>query len=454
MEDTIAAMVTAPGPAGVAIVRVSGPEAFRIADGMFSGPGRPPSRRRSGTFVHGQVHGATECPLDEVLCLVMRAPRSYTGEDVVEFQGHGGAMASRAILRRAIELGARSAEPGEFTRRAFLNGRMDLTQAEAVADLIHARSDRAATMALHQLEGQLRDRIQAVYRDVVAVGADLEATLDFPEDELPEPVFAEILVRVDEIRTRIDTLCSTWNEGHRLRDGALVVISGRPNVGKSTLMNALLGRDRAIVSAHAGTTRDVLEESMVVEGVPVRLIDTAGLRESDCEVEREGVGRAIRLRDQADLRILVLDATREMTPEEDADATSLRPGVDLVVMNKNDAIPPKAVVSIPRGGIRISARTGVGIPDLLRRLGERLTQGFESGDSHDVAVSERHRERLTRAASLLDQARARLAEDPVTHCVPAADDLRDAAESLAEITGQSYREDLLDAVFSRFCIGK
>ncbi len=452
VEETIAAVVTAPGTGGVAIVRLSGPDALTIADAMFQGRGPSPSKRRPGTFTFGHVTDSDGSSLDDVLCLVFRAPRSFTGEDAVEFQGHGGAVASRRVLARALDLGARMAEPGEFSRRAFLNGRMDLTQAEAVADLIHARSDRAATLAVDQLEGQLRTVIDRLYDRLVGICADLEATLDFPEDELPEPVFRDILARLDDLEAEITRLCSTWNEGHRLREGARVVISGRPNVGKSTLMNALLGRDRAIVSPHEGTTRDLLEETLVVGGVPVRLVDTAGLRDTACEIEREGVTRARRAGDQADLRILVLDATRDPTAEERAALTALRPDRDLAVWNKVDAGTPAE--GFGTAAIPLSARTGEGLGVLLSAMEQRLTEGFDPQESHHVAVSERHRTLLDQARAVLIRARAQLAEDPVAHSVPAADDLREAAERLARITGRSYHEDLLDSIFARFCIGK
>jgi len=291
--DTIAAIATAPGEGAIAIVRLTGPASHAIADHIFKGKGAPPSRRPGQSFLHGSII-STNGMADEVILLIYRAPHSYTREDAIEIQGHGGFAAAKRILRAVLEAGARMAEPGEFTKRAFLSGRIDLLQAEAVLDLIRARSDRAADAALEQLTGSLSKDFDELYDHTLALAANLEATLDFSEDELPESVMLDVITRRHDVESEFKSLLDSWDEGHLLREGALVVISGKPNVGKSTLLNALVGKDRAIVNPMAGTTRDTIEEQLVISGFMVRIIDTAGLRESPCEIEKEGVSRAIK----------------------------------------------------------------------------------------------------------------------------------------------------------------
>ncbi|OQW97779.1 MAG: tRNA uridine-5-carboxymethylaminomethyl(34) synthesis GTPase MnmE [Verrucomicrobia bacterium A1] len=306
--DTIAAIATAPGEGSVAIVRVSGPESLAIADAAFKASGPPPSARPSPALVHGHAVAADGLILDEALLLIMRSPKSFTREDVVEFQCHGGAVSAARILQRLIECGCRPAGPGEFTRRAFLNGRMDLTQAEAVLDLVRAHSDRAAAVAMEQLRGALRRRTDEIYDDALRIAVSLESSLDFPEDDLPGFSLDTLKASLQKDVERCRTLAGSCREGRLLRDGIRVVIAGRPNVGKSSLFNLLLGRDRTIVSPHAGTTRDTVEEWISIDGYGVRLVDTAGIRPSTCPIEQEGVRRAIDQLSSAGLILSVVDA--------------------------------------------------------------------------------------------------------------------------------------------------
>ncbi len=451
-RDTIAAIATAPGEAGIAIVRVSGGDAMRIADAVFRCPPPLPSRRVTHTFVHGRVRGEAG-EVDEGLLLIMRAPRSFTGEDTVEIQGHGGSVSAGRILRRVIEAGARLAEPGEFTRRAFLNGRLDLTQAEAVQDLIRARSDRAADAALEQLEGRLGRRVHALYDAVRDVAADVEASLDFPEDELPEQVLPELRARLAEARGRLRDLLATAGEGRLLREGARVVIAGRPNAGKSTLLNALLGMDRAIVSPHPGTTRDTIEEQLVLAGLPVRLVDTAGLREADCEVERSGIMRSMNEIRRADACLYVVDGTR---PPEEADKVHLRATAvakTLIVSNKMDLGGTWPAEVFGYSVVTVSATTGQGLDDLKRLLGSCLVNIDGGAPPPHAVIAERHRGLLQAADTAIAEAEEglRAAGGRVDL---AAGALRDALEQLGRITGRVYDVELLDAIFSRFCIGK
>ena len=448
-SDTIAAMATAPGAAGIAVVRVSGPDALEIADKVLRCPGPPPSARDGGRFVRGFVHTA-ERDIDEVIILIYRAPHSYTREDVVEIQGHGGRTAAARVLRAVTDAGARSAEPGEFTRRAFLNGRIDLIQAEAVADLVSARSDRAASAAMEQLEGSLSDLLQKSYDSIVEMGSDCEASLDFDEDEVPDGLIEEVRRRVGSVTELADRLLETWHEGHLLREGARVVIAGSPNVGKSTLLNALLGRDRAIVTPTPGTTRDTIEEEITIHGIPVRLVDTAGLRDSACDVERAGVARAQASVEQADLVLYLIDATEGQTPDT-CGWVGIGPGRAILVVNKIDLAPDPLSGTDPEcAHVCCSAERGDGIDELREAIFDRL--GVRDTPPHAV-ISERHRDLLKRAREYLVEAGESL-EQGETMLVPAAQAIRGAAEALGTITGQVYTESLLDAIFSRFCVGK
>lgn len=455
--DTIAAIATAPGEGGVAIVRISGPEAYRIADALFRGRGVPPSQRPPYSFAYGQVVDAEGLRIDDVLMLFMRGPHSYTGEDQVEIQGHGGPVSSQRILRRAVEAGARVAEPGEFTRWAFLNGRLDLVQAEAVLDLIKARSDRAARAAVAQLDGSISNSLTTIYDISIAVHADLEATLDFPEDELPEAVMDEILGRLRDAEQRTAELLATWAEGRMLREGALIVIAGRPNVGKSTLMNALLGQDRAIVSQTPGTTRDSIEEGYLLEGIPLRLVDTAGLRETACEIEREGIRRSQVHLEKADAVLYLLDASSAMSSEDTTNLDRLFPEKTLLIWNKMDLVQPGSEIPLPGGlfrEVRISLKNNDGASVVRNALADILQAAHRHGADQSAVISERHRSILLEFRTSLEKAAELVAIRKDDQVTLASAHLRDGLEVLGTATGRVYHEELLNSIFSRFCIGK
>ena len=452
--DTIAALATAAGEAGIAIVRVSGPGSLGIADGLVRCSGARPSARPSHVVLHGWV-GAVEAggTVDEVVVVQMRGPRSYTREDVVEIQCHGGAVAARRILRAVLDAGARPAEPGEFTKRAFLNGRIDLLQAEAVLDLIRARSDRAAQAAVEQLSGRLSDAFNTVYDALLAVAADLEATLDFSDGELPETVLPDIRVRLGAARGRLGELLATWDEGHLLRDGALVVISGRPNVGKSTLFNGLLGTDRAIVTHVPGTTRDTIEERVVLEGIPLRLVDTAGLRETDCDIEREGISRALKYVENADVHIRLVDAAAPVDAAEREQIAGLADGKTVVVLNKTDL----GCVAQPsdfsgKTVLRAALIRDEGLSEIRAALRSKLH--IVTGAPAHAVISERHRQTVLAAQPELARAESLLRSEREDVEVLAVEHLRAALETLGQVTGRTYHDELLDSVFSRFCVGK
>ncbi len=453
-NETIAAIATPPGEGGVGIVRLSGSNVWKIADEIFQSLERP-SSKEGGTFMFGKITAADGTQIDEGLCLIFRAPRSYTGEDTIEIQGHGGSVVLKKILRRCLACGARMAEPGEFTRRAFLNGKMDLVQAEAVADLIHARSDRAARAAFEQLEGSLSGQFNSLYSRLVDIAADLETTLDFAEDELPDEVFPMLGKKLDAAFQTLENLLVTWDEGRLLRDGARVVIMGRPNAGKSTLFNALLGADRAIVTHFAGTTRDVIEEGLVLDGVPLRILDTAGLREAECEIEREGIRRARAHAGSADITLYLIDSSQPFATEDAGHLAQLKPERTVVVLNKSDQRAGDC--RLPLAGwnaVEASLIDGAGLDDIRRAIAARLEAGVDLHAPVHAVISERHRNLLERSRSELIRAREQLTGLEDEGVALAAEHLRDALEHLGLVTGRVYHDELLDNVFSRFCIGK
>ncbi len=450
----IAALVTPPGIGAIAIIRVSGEGACEISKHLL--PERwkrlDPTRR---CLFYAVLHDpASGLRIDEAVVLVFPEPRSYTGEEVVEFQIHGGRIPARRLLDVLTSLGVRAAQPGEFTRRAFLNGRIDLSQAEAVMDLIGSQSDRAAHMAVEQLQGSLRHRIDSLYDQLMLLRADLEASLDFSEEEIPETLSPRAMTPpIERLRADIGSLLATWREGHLLRDGALVVISGRPNAGKSALFNTLLGHARAIVTDQPGTTRDSLEEGLTLDGIPLRLVDTAGLRETVCKIEREGVTRATELLGRADLHLRVVDLGEPWTGEDLDALHDLPPDRTVVALNKADLHNPECFTPLPEAyrAIAVSAITGKGLDPLRAALRDAL--GLAGPDEHaGVAVSARHRDLLVQASKALEAAQALCSTGG--DAVLIAQELRDAAVELGGITGRNVGEDVLDAIFARFCVGK
>ena len=450
----ISALITASGAAGVSVVRVSGEGVLELGDRLVQATVRKPSLRAAGTFFHASVvHPLTGERIDDAVFLVYRAPHSYTGEDTLEIQGHGGSVPSRRLLEAVLAAGARLAEPGEFTKRAFLNGRLDLTQAEAVCDFIQSKTDRAAHGARAQMDGALGQRVGALYEQMMEICAEVEHLLDFDENEMPGTFLERTAERLCGIITELEQLAATWNEGHLLRDGALVVISGRPNAGKSSLLNALLGRNRAIVHDEPGTTRDVIEEGYALNGVPLRLVDTAGLRETGDAVEQEGILRARNVMAQADLNLLLVDQSQPCCKAALCELETLRQRRVLVVWTKCDLPFGGETMCLPEGipQTRLSVKTGEGLAQLKEKMAMLL--GLEAEPHDRPVVSSRHLAELRLA---VEQGRA--AGEAVTggadRLVIAAGALREAAEALGRIVGRVYSDDLLNLIFSRFCVGK
>jgi tRNA modification GTPase len=453
-EDTIAAVATPPGEGGIAIVRISGPDAEQIVGTIFCQNDARNGTLKSHSLYHGKIRDPrSDVVLDEVLLTVMRKPRSYTGETVVEVQCHGGVFLVREILRLILSQGARHAEPGEFTKRAFLNGRIDLAQAEAVLDLIQARTQEGVSLAVKQVQGGISHWVDAMRNSLLDCIVQVEAAIDFPDEEIELLPRGELTRKISKFGDEIRRILSTYEWGRLHREGARVCICGRPNVGKSSLLNTLVGEERVIVTPVPGTTRDVVEESLNLGGLPVVLWDTAGLRETEDQVERIGVDLSKRYVEKADLVMLVLDASNEFT----ADDESLLRKIDkkrMIVLNKDDLprnLNRKALEAFQTDGIySVSAKLGSGIEALKNGLRDMLL-GVNT-EAPIVITNLRHKSALIRCENALNNVQKSLCENQPAEFV--AVDLNDAKEALEEIIGKVDNEDILERIFSQFCIGK
>ena len=443
--DTIAAIATAQGRGGIGVVRVSGRHIETLARGIL---GKLPVARHAtcGNFLDN--NGDT---LDQGVALFFPAPHSYTGEDVLELQGHGGSAVLQLVLRRCLDLGARLAQPGEFTRRAFLNGKLDLAQAESVADLIDANTAEAARSAMRSLRGEFSAAIHGMVDELIYLRMLVEAMLDFPEEDVDIVDMQRRNVLLNSVRSRLQHTLDTAKQGSLLREGAHVVIAGQPNVGKSSLLNCLAGEEVALVSDIPGTTRDVIRQAIQICGVPLHIMDTAGLRESGDAVESMGIARAHQTMRRADLILLLLDASNGMTAQDEAILAGLPTDVPrLLVFNKTDLPTVDVLVSAPLAdvpSIWVSARTGAGIEELRDRLLEMV--GWRAQESGAFMARERHVRALVLAQTHLAQAQTQLGNAELF-----AEELRLTQRALEAITGEFTPDDLLGEIFSRFCIGK
>jgi tRNA modification GTPase len=440
-RDTIAAIATAAGAAGVGILRLSGPGCRAIASTLL---GRPPQPRHAHYL---RFRDDDREVIDDGLLIFFPGPHSYTGEDVLELQGHGSPVLLSRLLRRCLQLGARTARPGEFTERAFLEGRLDLAQAEAVADLVSAGSEAAARAARRSLEGEFSRRVDAVVEALTGLRVWIEAALDFPEEEVDFLAAPELGQRLLAVSTDLASLRTAAERGKRLVDGLHVVIVGPPNAGKSSLLNALSGEERAIVTEIPGTTRDLLRERVRIDGIEITLVDTAGLRDSPEPVEREGIRRAHAELPKADLVLVVLDDSR---PQDAMPAIEFA-GPRLWLHNKSDLSGRAGQVESGPDGrhIWLSAKTGAGLPKLLEALKDAAGQG--EGSAGAFSARSRHLDALARAASSLERAATQLHRGSGEL---AAEELRQAQASLGAITGAVDADSLLGRIFSDFCIGK
>jgi tRNA modification GTPase len=452
--ETIAAIATAvvPQQGSVGIVRLSGGEAVAIARSLFHAPGR--QAWESHRILYGYVrHPQTQQLIDEALLLIMQAPRSYTREDVVEFHCHGGIMPVQQVLQLCIEQGARLAQAGEFTLRAFLNGRLDLTQAESIADLVGSRSPQAAQAALAGLQGKLAVPIRQLRATCLDILAEIEARIDFEED-LPPLDETAVIAQIEQVLAEVSAILATADQGELLRTGLKVAIVGRPNVGKSSLLNAWSRSDRAIVTDLPGTTRDVVESQLVVGGIPVQVLDTAGIRETADRVEKIGVERSRRAAQAADLVLLTIEATTGWTADDQEIYEQVQHRPLILTINKTD-LAPVAQVSYPESINRVvttAAALNQGIDALENAILEAVHTDNLKAANLDLAINQRQAAALTRAKTSLQQV-----QDTIAQQLPLdfwTIDLRGAIQALGEITGEEVTESVLDRIFSRFCIGK
>ena len=453
-QDTICAVSTPPGAGGIGIIRISGSAAIGIASTVF----RP--RRNKDLMVapsHSLHYGHVVDPassetVDEALVSVMRAPATYTREDVVEINCHGGMMPLWRTLGLLVAAGARQAEPGEFTKRAFLSGRVDLAQAEAVMDIIHAKTDLSLRAANEQLLGGLSGEIAALRDRMLSLIAAVEAGIDFPEEDIGTGMGQPLADEVGRLFAEVDSLLSGYTYGRILRDGFATAIVGKPNVGKSSLLNALLKQNRAIVNEVPGTTRDVLEEYLNIAGVPLKILDTAGIRHSHDIVEQEGVRRSIAAIGSADIVLLVLDGSQPLTTEDQRVMDEVRGKHVIAVINKSDLPSKQKQLKEPQVKVSVSCRTGEGLDNLKRAISDQVKQGTISSREHVWAVNQRHKTALEQTKASLQKALESITSGLSPEFI--ALDLRGALDSLGLIIGATYTEDILERIFNDFCIGK
>lgn len=455
--DTIAAISTPAGEGGIAVIRISGPDSVAAADRLYVGKGRL-ADAPSHTVHYGHIaRPDTKERVEEVLVTVMRAPRSFTTEDVVEISCHGGIVAVKKVLGLVLEQQVRLAEPGEFTKRAFLNGRIDLAQAEAVIDLIRAKSDRAFKLALKQVEGSLSNRIKALRHRLVELMAHIEVNIDYPEHDVEELTSQYIRERCLEAIEELERLLHAAEQGKMLREGIVTAIVGRPNVGKSSLLNALARDNRAIVTDIPGTTRDVIEEYVTLNGIPLKLLDTAGLRETEDIVEKIGVERSREALGDADLILLVLNGNEPLHEDEQQLIEEIGDRQALVILNKSD-LPVRTDLALiqakfaPQRIVSVSAKEHAGLDRLGQAVSELFFDGrLESNDLTDVS-NIRHIHLLSSAKRALEEAKNAAEQYVPIDMIQI--DVRQAWEQLGELIGDSASESLLDQIFSQFCLGK
>ena len=457
IDDTIAAIATAPGEGGIGIIRISGEKSLQVAQSIFkSKSGKMIKDYNARTLIYGTVVD-NEKVIDEVLVAYMKGPNSYTAEDVIEINCHGGFISVKKILELILSKGVRLAEAGEFTKRAFLNGRIDLSQAEAIIDVIKSKTDMAHEVAQSQLEGSLAKKIKDLRMNVTEVLAHLEVSIDFAEEDVEEITYQTLEEKALELRNEIKKLYDTAESGKILRDGLKTVIVGKPNVGKSSLLNSILGENRAIVTDIAGTTRDVIEEFVNIKGIPLKIVDTAGIRETEDVVEKIGVEKSRESFSTADLVMMVLDASRKLSEEDMEILESLKNKKTIVLLNKMDLEPQIELEKIEEfvnseDIIKISALKHQGIEELQDKIEAMVYNGSVKNSSNLMITNSRHKDALFKAYESINDAISAIEQRMPYDFIEV--DFKNIWDYLGYINGDTVREDLLDTIFANFCIGK
>lgn len=458
-QDTIAAIATPIGEAAIGVIRMSGKRSFEIADKIFSSKkGISPSKAKPFQALYGHVKDPESGRwIDEVLLLGMKAPRTYTCEDMVEIHGHGGTVVLREILELLLRGGARLAHPGEFTERAFLNGRIDLSQAEAILDIIRSKTDASLRCAVDQLGGNLSKKVTALREELLDCLAHVEGSIDFPDEDIEILSESRLSERLSRVREELERLLQSASAGIIFREGLTTVIAGRPNVGKSSLLNALLRQHRAIVTPIAGTTRDAIEEMANIRGIPVRLVDTAGMQKTDCLIEAEGISKSRSYLERADLVLFVLDGSQPATPEDKTLFNEVQSKSVICVVNKGD-LPQRLDVGTlferanGKTVVTLSALTGAGLDHLENAIYQMVWQGKAQMSEGTLITNVRHQAALSRALQAVRATLGNFSRKAPPEVI--AVDLREALEGLGEVVGEVFTEDLLEKIFSQFCIGK
>ncbi len=457
IDDTIAAIATAPGEGGIGIVRISGEKSLEVAQSIFkSKSGKMIKDYNTRTLIYGKIVDG-EKVIDEVLVAYMKGPDSYTAEDVIEINCHGGFISVKKILELILSKGVRIADAGEFTKRAFLNGRIDLSQAEAIIDVIKSKTDMAHEVAQNQLEGSLAKKIKDLRMNVTEVLAHLEVSIDFAEEDVEEITYQTLEEKSLELRNEIKKLYDTAESGKILRDGLKTVIVGKPNVGKSSLLNSILGENRAIVTDIAGTTRDVIEEFVNIKGIPLKIVDTAGIRETEDVVEKIGVEKSRESFSTADLVIMVLDASRKLSEEDMEILESIKNKKTIVLLNKVDLEAQIELEKIKEfvssdDIIEISALKNQGIEELQDKIESMVYQGSVKNSSNLMITNSRHKDALFKAYESINDAISAIEQRMPYDFIEV--DFKNIWDYLGYINGDTVREDLLDTIFANFCIGK
>ncbi|HOA97659.1 MAG TPA: tRNA uridine-5-carboxymethylaminomethyl(34) synthesis GTPase MnmE [Acetivibrio saccincola] len=456
-EDTIAAISTPYGTGGIGIIRISGDRAFEIAKTIFKGK-KNFDEIKSHTINYGKIIDPVKNEtIDEVLVTKMKKPNTFTREDVVEINCHGGIVVLKKILDLVLRQGARAAEPGEFTKRAFLNGRIDLSQAEAVIDIINSKTEESSKAAVNQLEGKLSSKIKALRRRLIEILAHIEAVVDYPEEDIEEITGEKVYNEIKDIKENLKKITDNFERGRILREGIDAVIVGRPNVGKSSLLNELTGKNRAIVTDIPGTTRDIIEEYININDIPVRIVDTAGIRDTEDAVEIIGVEKTHKALEEAELVIMMVDAEKGFTPEDSAILEKVANKKLIILINKIDKSNEENIKNIEKNlegmnYIRTSIREEIGIDKIGKMITKLFTKGEINLNSQIILTNIRHKNLIDKAILSIDDAMGAYENKMPLDLMTI--DITNAADFLGQITGESVKEDVINEIFSRFCLGK